>query len=146
MWSFGIVGRSKTIRSDRLRLRPGFNHWVTGAGRTWVLLVTAAILPLLLFGGLAASFSAEHTRAATRALASGTAEQVAARISAELAAQITLAQALAVSTALDNHDVRAFRIEAERLKALHPLWREIDLLTPSGSKLQGVNQCGELRG
>ncbi|WP_159013766.1 ATP-binding protein [Acidisoma sp. S159] len=92
------------------------------------------MLPLLLFGGLAASFSAEHTRAATRALARDKAEQVAARISTELAAQITLAQALAVSTALDDGDFSTFRVETERLKALHPLWREIDLLTPAGGK------------
>ena len=74
-----VLRHSRPIENDQVRsttATAGFNHWVTGAGRTWVLLVTAAILPLLLFGGLAASFSAEHTRAATRALASGTAEQV----------------------------------------------------------------------
>lgn len=109
--------------------------WVAGANRTWLLLLAAAVLPLLLFGGLAGSFSAERTRANTYGLAADKVERVARRISSALTAQIDLAQALASSTSLDDGDLISFRIEAMRLRRLHPLWHAVELSTPEGAEL-----------
>ncbi len=124
------------------RPAPGSVRWATGARRTWLLLVAAAVLPLLLLGGWAGSLSAERTRANTRALARDTVALVAQRVTAELTAQLDLAQALAASTALDDGNLDAFRIEANRLEDLHPRWQAIMLSTPAGAEQVNLPQQG----
>ncbi len=103
--------------------------------RPLVLLVLAAVLPLLLFEGWVAAFSAERTRADTWRAASETVGRVANRVAAELAAQRDVAVALAASTALDDDDLPRFRLEAERVRAARPLWHTIELTSPAGMQL-----------
>lgn len=106
-----------------------------GAGRTWLQLALAVMLPLLLFAGWAAYFTADRARAASRQAADATVERVAERIATEIASQLEAAEALAVSTTLDRDDLEAFRIEAERLKEKHSLWHTIELASPSGMQV-----------
>ena len=106
-----------------------------GPARTWLLLVGAAILPLLLFGGWVGYLAAIETRAETGRIAAAAIDGAASRIAAELAAQLDIVRALAASTALDAPDLTAFRTEAERVRAQHPLWRTIELALPSGPQV-----------
>ena len=128
--------------SARLRLRQTERRWVLGPNRTWLLLVTAAIVPLLLFGGWAGALSAEHMRSNTRALVRAKVDLVAERISTELAAQLNLGEALASSTALDTGDLAAFRLEVQRFQAMHPLWQTVQLSGPDGIALLSLLQHG----
>lgn len=128
--------------SARFRLRQTKRRWVLGPNRTWLLLVTAAIVPLLLFGGWAGALSAEHMRSNTRALVRAKVDLVAERISTELAAQLNLGEALASSTALDTGDLAAFRLEVQRFQAMHPLWQTVQLSGPDGIALLSLLQHG----
>jgi two-component system sensor histidine kinase UhpB len=115
--------------------RDRLGGWLDGRGRTLVLLMVAAVLPLLVFGGIAGLLSAQRTRAATRSLAVQLVGRSAERISIEVDAQLDLSQALAESTALDRGDFAAFGTEVQRLTALHPLWQGIVLTAPDGRTL-----------
>lgn len=106
-----------------------------GLRRTWIHLVLAAILPLLLSGGLVAYFAADRARSDARRTATDTTGRVAERVSAELAAQLAVIQALASSAALRKDDIPTFREEVERIKPLHPLWFTVELATPSGDQV-----------
>jgi signal transduction histidine kinase len=98
-------------------------------------LILAAGIPILLFGGWVTYQSATQARDAARLDASEIAMRVAERVEAELAAQLQIAGALATSTALDRPDLAAFYVEAQRLKAAHPLWYTIELTDPSGNQI-----------
>jgi len=63
-------------------------------------------------------------------------------LTAELTAQLNLAQALAASTALDAGNLDAFRIEANRIEALHPLWQAMALSSPAGAEQVNLPQSG----
>ncbi len=142
-----VLGLKKTSRAfwfPREGLPRNIAGWVTGPARTWMLLATAAVLPLLLFGGWAGSLSAEHTRANTRDLARDEVNLVAERISAELHAQLGLAQALASSTALDDLNLATFRTQAGRFEALNPLWQTVELSTPAGTQLLTLARPGAI--
>ena len=99
--------------------------------RTWLLLVGAAILPLLLFGGWVGYLAAIQTRAEASRGAAAAVDGAASRISTELIAQLGLVRTLAASVALDMPDLTAFRTEAERVRAQQPLWHTIELALPS---------------
>ena len=99
------------------------------------MLVLAAVLPLLLSGGWIASYYAQQTGTRARRAAADTVELVASRIAANLSGQLQVGEALAASSALDNGDLQAFRIEAARALALQPLWRTIELTAPSHDQL-----------
>lgn len=128
-----------TIRRARQTKPARHSHvyirWLDGAGRTWIMLVLAAVLPLLLSGGWIASYYAQQTGTRTRRAAADTVERVADRIAANLLGQLQVAEALATSSALDIGDLQAFRIEAARALALQPLWRTIELTAPSHDQL-----------
>jgi two-component system sensor histidine kinase UhpB len=108
---------------------------LSGPARTWLLLVGAAILPLLLFGGWVGYLAAIQTRAETSRNAAAAVDGAASRIAADLAAQLDLVRLLAASMALDTPDLTAFRTEAERVQAQHPLWQTIELALPSGPQV-----------
>jgi signal transduction histidine kinase len=122
------------------------NRWLGEGGSTFVRLAAAALLPLLIFGIIAFLLAAERmTQANTRNLAVQLATRSAERISLELNAQIDLSEALAASTALDRGDFAAFRKEAERLTALHPLWHGIAVTTAAGRPLFSSTGPAEAR-
>ena len=133
---------SRAVQSLEKRLDQRFGE----GGRTFVRLAIAALLPLLIFGILAGLLAAERTtRASTLNLAVQLATRSAERISLELNAQIDLSEALAASTALDRGDFAAFRTEAERLTALHPLWQGIAMTTAAGKPLFSSTGPAEAR-
>jgi len=108
---------------------------VAGAYRVLLLVVVAAAIPILLFGGWVTYLIAEHQRTDARRAASEIAERVAERVASEMSAQLEVAEALAASAALDRPDLQAFYIEAQRLQASRPLWHTIQLADPSGAQV-----------
>ena len=108
-----------------------------GPGRTWVLLVTSASLPLLLFGGWVGYLASVQTRADTSRSAAVAVDGAAGRIAAELVAQLNLVRRVAGSTTLDAPDLRAFRLEAERARQEQPLWGSVTLTRPRGEGVSG---------
>lgn len=114
---------------------------VDGPRRTLLLLVGAAVLPMLLVGGWVGYVSAAHTRAETGRRASQTVTRAAAQIGADVAAELDIARALAASTALDATDAGAtpalasFRTEAMRVQAEHGLWHTVELARPDGTQV-----------
>jgi signal transduction histidine kinase len=105
--------------------------------RPWVLVVIAAAIPVLLLGGWVAYRSAASERVAALAATSEVTYRVANQIVAELSTQVQVAEALALSSALDQADLAMFYREAQRIKQSRPLWHTIELDDPSG--LQVVN-------
>lgn len=122
-------------RLQRLRALPGF---LAGLGRTWLLLVSAAVLPLFLFGGWVGYLSAIRLQEETTSVARVTADRVAERIAAELAAEASVLLALAAAPALDAMDLPTFRVDAERVRAQHALWYTVELAMPSGAQVMNL--------
>lgn len=112
--------------------------FLAGPGRTWVLLVTAASLPLLLFGGWVGYLAAVQTRGDTSRSAAAAVDGAAGRVAAELVAQLNLIRRIAASTTLDAPDLKAFQVEAERARDEQPLWGRIALSLPSGEQVVPV--------
>jgi two-component system sensor histidine kinase UhpB len=109
--------------------------FLADTGRTWLLLIGAAILPLLLFGGWVGYLAAVQTRNETSRNATLAVDGAVSRIAAELVSQLDLVRTIAASAALDIPDLVAFRSEAERVRADQPLWRTIELALPSGAQV-----------
>lgn len=105
------------------------------AGRSLILLVMAAAIPLLVFGGWVAFLNARENRNAARLAALEALDRVSGRVTSELATQIELAETLAASSALDQPDLGMFYKEATRLKAAHPLWETIELVDIEGHQV-----------
>jgi signal transduction histidine kinase len=100
-----------------------------------ILLVMAAAIPILLFGGWAALLNAQQDRNAARLAAFEALDRVASRVTSELAMQVELAEMLAASSALDQPDLEMFYREAKRLKDAHPLWETIELVDADGRQV-----------
>jgi len=113
--------------------------FLAGPGRTWVLLVSAASLPLLLFGGWVGYLSSVQVRADTSRSAAVAADGMAGRIGAELTGQLSLLRRVSASTTLDGPDLQAFRVEAERARDEQPLWGSVMLSRPSGEPVLQVS-------
>jgi two-component system, NarL family, sensor histidine kinase UhpB len=96
--------------------------------------VLAAAIPVLLFGGWVAYVTADGERTSARRTAFDTTVRVADRVQADLAAQIQVLNALAVAQALEEADLPRFYAEAQRLKAVQPLWETIELSDPAGTQ------------
>jgi len=128
----GAIGNHPASPRHR---EPRYGILLDGRRRTWIQLIFAAILPLLLSGGLVAYFAADRARSDARRAAADTTARVAERVSAELAAQLDVMQTLAGSAALRRDDIPTFREEVERIKPLHPLWFTVELATPSGDQV-----------
>ena len=103
--------------------------------RSLALLVMAAAIPVLVFGGWVAFLNAQQDRKAARQAAFETLDRVATRVTSELGTQIELAEALAASAALDQPDLQMFYREAKRLKDAHPLWETIELVDTEGHQV-----------
>ncbi len=121
--------------------------FLVGPGRTWLLLVGAAALPLLLFGGWVGYLAAAQTRVETSRNAALAVDGAAHRVAAEIVAQLGLVRTVAASTALDAPDLPVFRMEAERVRAEQPLWRTVELALPSGEQILNLlRPAGEALG
>ncbi|WP_237478382.1 sensor histidine kinase [Lichenibacterium dinghuense] len=95
----------------------------------------AALIPVLLFGGWTAYRSAADHRAAALRTARETVSRVAERVTAEMMSQERVAETLAASAALDGPDLPAFYREAERVRAMHPLWHTVELDDLAGEQV-----------
>ena len=112
--------------------------FLAGPGRTWLLLVSAASLPLLLFGGWVGYLASAQARADTSRSAVEAVDGATGRIAAELVAQLNLLRRVAASTTLDAPNLSAFRVEAERAREEQPLWGAITLALASGEQVLSV--------
>ncbi len=112
--------------------------FLAGPGRTWMLLISAASLPLLLFGGWVGYLSSAQARADTSRSAAAAVDGATGRIAAELTAQLNLLRRVAASTTLDAPNLDAFRVEAERARDEQPLWGTVTLALPSGTPVLSV--------
>ena len=112
--------------------------FLVGPGRTWLLLVSAASLPLLLFGGWVGYLASVQARADTSRSAIAAVDGATGQITAELVAQLNLLRRVAASTTLDAPDLSAFRVEAERARDEQPLWGAITLALPSGEQVLNI--------
>lgn len=100
-----------------------------------MLLVVAALLPVLLFsGGVILSLAQLQRSAATRRL-SHSATLIAATVDRELAGSVRALQALASSEALARGDLKSFHTEARRMQATQPAWMTLILISPDGRQL-----------
>jgi signal transduction histidine kinase len=102
-----------------------------------LLLLFAAAIPVLLFGGWVGYLTAERSRAEARTAALTIASRVAQRVEAEVAIQLQVAETLAESPSLDTPDLGSFYEHAFRIKEARPLWETVELSDPSG--LQVLN-------
>lgn len=105
------------------------------ARRSLILLVMAAAIPVLVFGGWVAFLNAQQERNAARLAAFEALDRVASRVTSELATQVELAETLAASSALDQPDLEMFYREAKRIKDAHPLWETIELVDTEGRQV-----------
>ncbi|WP_246742564.1 ATP-binding protein [Microvirga splendida] len=105
--------------------------------RPLLSLLLAGLIPLLLFGGWVTYLMADRERMAARQNASDTVRHVSERIASEMAAQLQVAETLAASTALDGPSLEGFYVEAQRVRAAHPLWATVELTDLTG--LQALN-------
>lgn len=113
----------------------GEHHLSRGNGRTFVALVFAAAIPVLLLSGWVATLMAQQQRDLDRRAAVASATRVAERVASDIASQITVLEAEAASATLDTPDLAAFYAEAERLRQAHPLWETIELAGPDGGQV-----------
>jgi two-component system, NarL family, sensor histidine kinase UhpB len=100
-----------------------------------ISLVLAAAIPVLLFGGWVAYVTADGERTAARRAAFDTTVRVADRVQADLAAQVQVLNALGVALALEEADLPRFYAEAQRLKAVQPLWETVELSDTAGTQV-----------
>ena len=115
--------------------------------RTLVLLLIAAVIPVLLFAAWMGFRSATQQRQAALDRARVTVGRVGERITAEISAEVQVAETLALSSTLASGDLAAFYGEAERLRNIRPLWYTIELDDQDGiQRLNLLRPFGEALG
>ncbi len=113
--------------------------WRFDYGRRPLLsLLIAAIIPVLLFGGWVTYLTADHERSDARRAAFETVRHVAERAASEVLLQLQIAETLAASSALDEPSLETFYRDAERIRAVHPLWETIEIADPSGTQVMNL--------
>jgi len=100
-----------------------------------VVLVLAALLPVLLFATILVVYRAREERAAIEHGMRDTARALATAVDRELASSIIALRAFAASQHLETHDIRTFYDDARRVVATHPNWAAVSLFTPPGAQL-----------
>jgi two-component system, NarL family, sensor histidine kinase UhpB len=103
--------------------------------RVLSLIVLAAVIPVLIFGGSVAFFMADRSRDEARRSALATTEGVAQKVAAELSKELDVAAALGASTDLDRDDLALFYRDALRISAARPLWETVSLADATGKPL-----------
>jgi PAS domain S-box-containing protein len=106
-----------------------------------VVLVLAALLPVLLFATILVVYRAREERAAIENGMRDTARALATAVDRELASSITALRAFAASQHLESHDVRTFYEDARRVVATHPNWVAVSLFMPTGAQLLNTLQA-----
>jgi signal transduction histidine kinase/FixJ family two-component response regulator len=104
-----------------------------------VLLVMAALVPMIIFSALMLFMQAQQDRSAKRQLMQNMAEEAAEDIDIQLRRTVAGLQTLGQSDALSNNDLRAFHALAGRLvKAQH--WEYLALLGSGGEHFVNTSQ------
>jgi PAS domain S-box-containing protein len=106
-----------------------------------VVLVLAALLPVLLFATILVVYRAREERAAIEHGMRDTARALATAVDRELASSITALRAFAASQHLETHDLRTFYDDARRVVATHPNWVAVSLFAPGGGQLLSTLQA-----
>lgn len=106
--------------------------------RPLLSLLLAAFIPLLLFGGWVTYLMADSERTEARSAAWETVKHVGERIASEITSQLQVAETLAASTSLDRASLEGFYIEAQRVRAAHPLWATVELTDPTGMQVMNL--------
>jgi signal transduction histidine kinase len=110
-------------------LRPWPLRWHLG------LVIAAAVLPLLGFASVVVFRLAAEERRASEGRLIAAAKVMTSALDRELAASVRTLQALAASQSLDDGDLEAFSLEAQRVKESQPAWLTVVLLSPDGTRL-----------
>jgi hypothetical protein len=100
-----------------------------------LVLVAAAVLPVVAFGAIASFFFVRYERATFEHGATARTLALVTAIDAELRGYVAALHARAASTTLDENDLTAFHAEATRVQQSQPGWLTVNLATPSGTQL-----------
>ena len=106
------------------------------------LLVTAAVLPVALFGVWLTVMIAHEQRDAQRGRLRDTARAVAVAIEHDLREDVRTLQAVAASASLDGSDRETLRGELRRVAAGQREWLAIRLRTPDGRCVVDTQDAG----
>ncbi len=104
-----------------------------------VLLIMAALVPMIVFSALMLFMQAQQGRNSKRQLMQNMAEEAAADVDNQLRQTVAGLQALAQSDALGNNDIRAFHALAGRLTKARQ-WDYLALLGPGGEHFVDTRQ------
>ena len=128
------TGRSRPPRSHLQASAPWPRSapFLGGTARPLVLILVAAVIPILLLAAWMGFRSATQQREAALDRARVTVGRVGEQITSEISAEIQVAETLALSSALASGDLANFYGEAQRLRSIRPLWYTIELDDPSG--------------
>ncbi len=116
--------------------------------RPLVLLIVAALLPLVILSAVLGIASLRQQQRATDREALGYVEHISALLERELASQVESLRTIAHSPLLDGPaNVPAFSELLQRVKADRPLWLAIVLSDPDGNRLVDLPEAvGGVRG
>jgi signal transduction histidine kinase/ActR/RegA family two-component response regulator len=104
--------------------------------RQLILLVLAALMPLVLLSALLGSVALRQGQKEMARDAASRTTILADAVERELRAQTEGLQTLSMSPMLDGPvDEAMFRAYARRLLALHPLWMDVSLVDPAGDRI-----------
>jgi len=104
-----------------------------------VLLVAAALLPVVLFAVVVVHRLSLNKRAASERRLVLAARNLTQDVEREISATTRTLQALAASERLDKGDFKAFYNEARRTVQTQPTWVNAILLTPDGQQIANTN-------
>jgi hypothetical protein len=145
------VSTASGTRERPMETSGGKEHGGTsGFIRPWplrwhlVLVIAAAILPLLGFACVVVFQLASEERDASERQLMAAAKVMATALDRELAASVRTLQALAASRSLDAGDLEAFSAEAQRVKDSQSAWLTVTLLNPDGTRLVHLGRSKEV--
>jgi signal transduction histidine kinase/ActR/RegA family two-component response regulator len=100
-----------------------------------VTLVVAVLVPMIIFAGIVLVALGRQQRFAVENGAVETARALTNAVDEGLVSSVKVLEALAMSSALDTGDVRAFHAEARRIAATQAGWFNVILCSPDGQQL-----------
>ncbi len=105
-----------------------------------VLLVLAAVLPMLAFAVAMVALFESHQRATLERSFLDTARALSLAVDHELKSSIAALTTLGTSEHLDRGDLKAFYQQAQRARLAHSAWITINLTDPSGRQLVNLSR------
>src|SRR5690348_4302695 len=103
--------------------------------RRLLLLVATGLLPVVVMSALGLYGLYAEQRRQTERTASELARALSTALDTELQQSIAALEVLAASPRLDRPELEPFRVQLERVVAMHPNWREVMLLDRAGNVL-----------